>query len=432
MGRTLRKAARQAATWLPRGLRHGLMRQMVRIDPAPDPRLQVHIAETQEDLEACFRLLHDAYVAQGYMKPDPSGLRVTPWHALPTTTTLAATWDGEVVGTLSLIREGVFGFPLQTQFDLSSLRGEPGRVAEVSALAIDPRFRSGGGPVLFPLMKFMYAYCTRYFDTRHLVIAVNPAMADLYEAVLLFRRLPGAEVAHYGFANGAPAVGATLDLAHAAERFERCYAGRTPAHDLHRYFVHAWLPNLRLPERPIFTTNDPVMTPALLDHFFNRRTQVFAGLDERRRVLLHALYPDERWREVLPPLAPGSTEAETARRHPRHSIKCPAQLHLQGQTMAAMVVDMSRHGAQVLADRPLAPGTQGLLAVHLGRGLHARVRVSVARQVPGDAPHAHGLRIDAPDAAWLACAERLARSQTHRELLDATPPRDLPGTLVPA
>ena len=105
---TLRKAAheglRRALAFLPREARFELYRRMVDCDPQPDPRLRLKIAETQDELEACFRLLHDAYVASGFMKPDPSGLRVTPYHALPTTTTLCASFDGEVVGTMSLIR----------------------------------------------------------------------------------------------------------------------------------------------------------------------------------------------------------------------------------------------------------------------------------------------------------------------------------------
>ena len=72
-------------------------------------RLELKVAETREELEACFTILHDAYVASGFMKPDPSGMRVTIYHALPTTTTLCAKWEGRVVGTISMIREGVFG-----------------------------------------------------------------------------------------------------------------------------------------------------------------------------------------------------------------------------------------------------------------------------------------------------------------------------------
>ena len=35
-------------------------------------------------------------------------------------------------------------------------------------------------------MKFMYQYCRTYFDTRHLVIAVNPNRIEMYESLLLF------------------------------------------------------------------------------------------------------------------------------------------------------------------------------------------------------------------------------------------------------
>ena len=114
---------------LPQSLRFAIYRSMVDCDPEPDKRLELKIAETREELEACFRILHDAYVASGFMKPDPSGMRVTIYHALPTTTTLCAKYDGRVVGTISMIREGVFGFPLQSVFDLSHIRALEGNIA---------------------------------------------------------------------------------------------------------------------------------------------------------------------------------------------------------------------------------------------------------------------------------------------------------------
>ena len=74
-------------------------------------------------------------------------------------------------------------------------------------------------------MKFMYEYCTRFFDTRHLVIAVNPRHIEMYESLLFFRRLQEQVVANYDFVNGAPAVGATLDLKAAPGSFARAYGG---------------------------------------------------------------------------------------------------------------------------------------------------------------------------------------------------------------
>ncbi len=146
-------------------------------------------------------------------------------------------------------------------------------------MAIDPKFRRTGGRILFPLMKFMYEYCREYFDTRHIVIAVNPNKIEMYESLLFFERLQAQVVDNYDFANGAPAVGATLDLQHAPDVFNRAYAHRRPRKNLFRYFVETQLPNIRAPNRRFFTTNDPVMTPAMMDHFFNQRTQVFQSLE---------------------------------------------------------------------------------------------------------------------------------------------------------
>ena len=271
----LHKALRKLFGILPRDQRFAIYRSFVNCDPAPSARLQLKIAETQEELEACFRLLHDAYVNAGFMKPDPSGMRVTIYHALPTTTTLCAKYDGEVVGTLSLIRDSVFGFPLQSIFDLSGVRAKAGNIAEVSALAVNPKFRKTGGAILFPLMKFMYEYCVTFFDTRHLVIAVNPNRIEMYESLLFFRRLTANVVENYDFANGAPAVGAWLDLRHAPAIFKNVYGAKPARKNLDAYFTEVKLPNIQLPQRRYYTTNDPVLTPDLLDHFFQRPDHVF-------------------------------------------------------------------------------------------------------------------------------------------------------------
>jgi hypothetical protein len=104
------QAARKLFALLPKGRRHDIYRSFVDCDPAPNQRLVLKIADTKEELEACFKLLHDAYVSSGFMTPDPSGMRVTIYHALPTTTTLCAKMDDQVIGTLSLIRESANEF----------------------------------------------------------------------------------------------------------------------------------------------------------------------------------------------------------------------------------------------------------------------------------------------------------------------------------
>ncbi|MBI5256442.1 MAG: hypothetical protein HY855_08085 [Burkholderiales bacterium] len=407
----------------PRRGRFALFRSMVDCEADPDRRLTLKIADSVEELEACFRILHDAYVGAGFMRPDPSGLRVTHYHALPTTTTLCAKFDGQVVGTLSIVREGAFGFPMRSAFDLSAVRAKGGKIAEISALAIHPDFRATGGRILFPLMKFMFEYCTGHFDTRHLVIAVNPRHIEMYESLLLFERLPGEPVPHYAFVNGAPAVGATLDLHTAPARFERVYGHRPGHRNLYQYFVHTRLPNIQHAPRRYFTTNHPVMTAQLLDHFFNRRTQLFAGLDTEQVQTLRAIYHHEAYATVLPLLPDPRPDGTERRRQPRYSVSCPAALQLAGETGDGAsypldITELSHDEFRASCSRPLPPGATGRITVALGSQVHSVVEATVLPNRPNDLS-SYRFRLKSGDPAWRDCVNALGRSQTYRDLSSA-------------
>lgn len=421
--RTASQLARRLFSFLPKQARFAIYRSFVQCDPQPDIRLVLKIAETRDELEACFKLLHDAYVGSGFMKPDPSGMRVTIYHALPTTTTLCAKFDGEVVGTISLIRESLFGFPLQAIFDLNDVRSHKGHIAEVSALAVHPKFRNTGGTVLFPLMKFMYNYCTTFFDTRHLVIAVNPNRIEMYESLLFFRRLTENSVDSYDFANGAPAVGATLDLKAAPQRFEHIYGAKPDRRNLYRYFVETVLPNIELPNRRYFTTNDPVMTPELLDYFFNQRTQVFAKLDLRRKQLLHAMYDLPSFRKVLPHVD-DHADPPAQRTHQRYSVKCPGSfaVMLAGKRRhhPLMVIDLSLYGFLVLSRTALPMDNWGEATVQLGQSEKSVVKAVAIREHTNGLNGFYAFKLAEPDLSWRKFVNAMHAGTTHDDLENAT------------
>jgi GNAT superfamily N-acetyltransferase len=420
--KALHKGLRKAFHFLPRERRFAVYRSFVDCDPNPSERLELKIADSKEELEACFRLLHDAYVEHGFMKPHPSGMRVTLYHALPTTTTLCAKWDDDVVGTISLIRDdSAFGFPLHTVFDLSEVRAREGSVAEVSALAVHPAFRKTGGAILFPLMKFMYEYATRFFDTRHLVIAVNPNRIEMYESLLFFERLKVNVVEKYDFANGAPAVGAWLDLHDAPKILAQAYAGKPPRRNLHAFFTQIELPNIRWPQRRYYTTNDPVLTPELLDHFFNVRTDGFARLDEHKRELLRDIYDLPEYDAVLPPL-PYNASTRRYRQHSRFSCRCPGQVQLvrngRKERVEIEVMDVSRFGffARVSAALPLR--VWGDATIRLGSHDTACVKVEAVREHPIDseARPAYGFALGDPDVVWHIFIETLIAGMTYADV----------------
>jgi len=416
----VRQWMRRAFASLPKSTRFAIYRAMIDCDPEPDARLELKVAETREEIEACFKLLHDAYVGSGFMKPAESGLRVTMYHALPTTTTLCAKYDGRVVGTMSMIREGVFGFPLQSVFDLSGVRARQGQIAEISALAVHPDFRKTGGAILFPLMKFMYEYCTEFFDTRHLVIAVNPEKIELYESLLFFERLQENVVDKYDFANGAPAVGATLDLSLAPAIFRKAYGRRSARKNLHNYFVMQRLPNIKLPRRRYFTTNDPVLTAETLDYFFNKRSDVFEQLDDRRKALLWSIYDQPEYRSVLPLLRGTPVDFHPMRRHQRFSLRCPAELRFalneDERKIVMTVIEISLSGFQAVSNLDIPLGVAGEVRVELGVGDQSELRAQVVRHHKTSAGDFYGFKLDEPDASWRRCVGALETGHTAGDL----------------
>lgn len=406
-----------------------MYRSFVDCDPKPDKRLILKIAETKEELEACFKLLHDAYVGSGFMRPDPSGMRVTIYHALPTTTTLCAKFDGEVVGTISLIRESVFGFPLQSIFDLHEIREEVGQLAEVSALAVHSKFRNTGGTILFPLMKFMYEYCTTFFDTRHLVIAVNPNRIEMYESLLCFERLTENVVEKYDFANGAPAVGATLDLHAAPGILKRIYGKKPRRKNLYQYFVQTNLRNIAMPRRRYFSTNDPVMTPELLDYFFNQRTRTFQNLSEREKGLLHSIYNLPEYKQVLPNDMFEPNLPSRQRKHQRYSLKCPGIFSVSSpektEVYALQVVEFSDDGFLADSKVPLPINVWGEARIRLGSDEKSIIKAMAVRGKHKGAHGLYGFKLAEADLPWRKLVGVLKAGTTHGDLDNAT--RFLPG-----
>lgn len=417
------QSVRKLISWLPRGQRFKVFRSFADCDPAPTPRLILKIAETKEELEACFSVLHDAYVDSGFMKPDPSGMRVTIYHALPTTTTLCAKYDGQVVGTISLVRESELGVPLQQIFDLTAVREKEGNIAEVSALAVHRKFRRTGGSILFPLMKFMYEYCTTFFDTRHLVIAVNPSHIEMYESLLFFRRLTANVVERYDFVNGAPAIGATLDLKEALDIFKKHYASKPTRRNLHAYFTQVKLPNIQFPTRRFFTTNDPVLTPSLLDYFFNVRTNTFANLSERKKTLLHSIYDLPDYWSVLPKLSEQSSDIPI-RQYQRFSVRCPAQIDVETpngkEEIPIEVIEVSRYGFQARARDTLPLNTWCDTTIQLGHSDVSRCRSLALRENSNGSNGYYAFRLGEPDIHWGKFVAALQRSTTYSELEAAT------------
>ena len=174
--------------------------------------LDFGLATDRDTFEQALRLQHDQYVAQGYMDPHPSGLRLSVHHALPSTYVFVARSGHRVVGTMTLIVDSALGLPMDEIYsdDLRELRRERSGLTEFSGLALDPDYKSSGVAILLRLIRMVVLHAIQVLHLSDVCIAINPRHAAFYRKAFYFEDLGGLKP--YGKVNGAPAVALRLDL----------------------------------------------------------------------------------------------------------------------------------------------------------------------------------------------------------------------------
>ena len=214
---------------LPDVIKGPILRTQIRIDESKLDGTTFKIADTTEELEKAYGLVHDVYVKEGYMDPHPSGMRITKYNLLPKTTTFVGRNNGQMVLTMSLFPDSKVGMPMDSQFknEIDELRTAGRYVAEVGNLASDPGFRNRNQNIPMHANKIMHTYADRYLSVDDLVIAINPKHKWFYKNILLFQQISGQK--DYGYVKGAPAIAMRLDIKKAERVYKRTYSrNRTP------------------------------------------------------------------------------------------------------------------------------------------------------------------------------------------------------------
>ncbi len=250
--------------------------------------LDLKIAETKNELEAAYKLLHDVYVEKGYMKPHPSEMRISIYNALPHAITFLAR-DSEVpfpdgkkaipskrikhktIGTITLVIDSALGLPMEDIYyeEIQSLRRKYLKLAEVSSLAISPEYRYE--KMFMYLNQFLVGFAL-FAGVTNLVIAVNPKHADFYKKVLFFEVI-GPERS-YSKVQGAPAVAMHLNLKTAENQIKNGYKFDELDACLYTFFftrTHFIDDNQK--EKGEYAK--VIMTPEALSYFFIEKTDIF-------------------------------------------------------------------------------------------------------------------------------------------------------------
>ncbi len=202
------------------------------------------IAQCREDYCGAFRVVYEAYLEKGLTRPNLFQMRVTPYQLLPTTEVLVAVRQGEVIATLSLVRDGLLGLPMESVYpeEVAALRDRDLRLAEVSCLADRRHVRGDSGasfrayhpPATAMRLMSLMAQCALARGVNCLLIAVHPRHARFYQRFTAFEPIGG--VRTYHAVCDRPAVAMALDIDRAPidhpELYRRFFGLPLPAESL--------------------------------------------------------------------------------------------------------------------------------------------------------------------------------------------------------
>jgi hypothetical protein len=203
--------------------------------PESRPRLNCQIASTLAERRQACRLVYQSYLTKGLIEPNQFGMRVTPWHLLPTTSTFVALEAGRVIGTVTLIGDAGLGLPMESIYpaEVEAARLAGLYVGEVSCLATRDTDFKEFLPIFVSLTRLM-AQHARAHGMDQFLIAIHPKHARFYEKFMGFEQI--GSLTEYPSVNNAPAVACCLDFAR-IDRYrpacwERFFGTPLPAADL--------------------------------------------------------------------------------------------------------------------------------------------------------------------------------------------------------
>lgn len=219
-----------------------------------EPQVKIRLAHTAEDLTAAYSLVYDRYVKRGFQTENLTGVRFTPHFALPTSHTFIATLGAEVIGTLTMIIDGVLGICMEKDYpgEIQAMRNQGRRMAELSCLVTR---RSKDLPALLRLFHAAYAYALHQQGVTDFCIAVTTEHQNFYRNALLFEQIGDSKPCTL-LSNNASVVGMNLHLPSAEQSYYNAYSIRRM---LGRFFlgkkgVEQLSKELLLPDHDAFCT----------------------------------------------------------------------------------------------------------------------------------------------------------------------------------
>lgn len=337
------------------------MRELMDVETEPPAGLEIKLADTQDEILESYRILHDAYVEQGYITASANGKRIIKHFCLPTTSTIVAKINGQVVGTLSIIQRTNLGLPFENIYQIPE-EYKKSRIAEVSSLAIDSKFRLKGGAIFLPMCKFFYEYVANFLLIDRVYISVIPGASKYYESILLFDRLTSKPIKYTTV--DASVVVLTADLAGLKKRFISVYAKKSDKKNLYKYFVETKLKSLVFPEREYYKFFDNCLSPENFTDFFIKESSILNNLTNDERKFISSFLPPGSFQEIIW----GDLNVNSARQQ-RFISKLSVD-------WAESILDISSNGLKALNPNKISNGMW--LKIAVSENQQAKIQIEIA------------------------------------------------------
>lgn len=254
--------------------------------------IDFRVARTKDELEKACSLVYAEYLKKGYIKENPSKLRLSLYNALPQTTSLIAITDEQqVISTATVIPDSSLGLPMDEIYseELAQFRQEKKRICEVSMLASDIDFfenytsRANRSKVFY---RFMLSFFKILLDCvkdnlklELICIAINPKHKTIFDH-LLFQDLGDLKI--YPYVNNAPAIGKYINVYSIKEGFSM------PGKEgLYKAFVLNNTDPARFAQKITFGPED-------LRYFFIEKTDIFKTAPTSQMDYIKSCYPAYR------------------------------------------------------------------------------------------------------------------------------------------
>lgn len=230
-------------------------------------QLKFGLARSRNELTQSFRLVFESYYDAGLVEETPSGIRLTPYHLLPTSEVLVAKLDETVTSTLSMFGDGYLGVPMQTMYpeQIQGLRDQGLRIAEIGCLADRRKSPVRFMDAFIQLGRLLAQVChVRGIDA--LVAVMHPKHARLYQRVMGFRQIGNLSQCPYANDNPAVALYMRFEDHRGTPLYEKFFSDPWPQKELLQF---RWDGETRKHFRKILERDNTLATQAGIQGYFN-------------------------------------------------------------------------------------------------------------------------------------------------------------------